>query len=173
MTLRTTPGHKKTGDALVIGRDGVVRGAPIDRLGITLLTVRFGENRQGRVRIQELAVAHPDGVTPTLLRRLPLERIEKQHSTRPRSVWWYGDSADAIAEFQRVFTAMAGRTPRGSEAFYRALAAAYLSQVQEGVRTPARAIADTTGAPINTVRGWIHRARELGHLPPARRGAAG
>jgi hypothetical protein len=166
VTLRTTTGHQRSiPDALVIGRDGVVRGAALDRLGVTLLTVRFAENRQGRPRIQELTIAHPEGVTGSLLRRLPLERIEQQHSTRPRSVGWYGDSADVIAQL--------ANSPRRSERFYHDVAAAYLSQVKNGVRRPALAISTTTGAPPATVRGWIRRARELGYLPPARRGAAG
>ncbi len=173
---RTSSDHQPAtdSDALVIGRDGVVRGATLDRLGVNLLVVHFGENRQGRVRIQELTVAHPEGVTGSLLRRLPLERIEKQHNrTRTRSVGWYGeDSAGPLANLQRLLDTMPS-PPRGSERVYKAVAAVYHADVRNGVRTPARTITTATGLPLNTVRGWIHRARLLGYLPPARRGAAG
>jgi len=141
-------------------------------LGIAL-TVHFGENSQGRRRIQILEVTFPEGITGSLLRRLPLERIEQHIRTRPKSVGWYGTSADAIAEFKRIYAALPGPTPRGSESFYRALAAAYLAQIREGVRTPATAIAEASGKPLSTVRGWIHQARRNGYLPAGRRGAAG
>jgi hypothetical protein len=150
---------------MVITREGVVRDAELDRLGVNLLVVRFGANSHGRRCIQSLEVTHPEGVTINLLRHLPLERIEQHERTRRKSVGWYGDSADVIAQLPS--------SPRGSDRFYHDVAAAYLSQVKNGVRTPALAMANAKGVPLSTVRGWIHRARLLGYLPPARRGAAG
>jgi hypothetical protein len=176
VTLRTTTGHKRA-DTLVIADDKrggfVVSGTELDRLGVSSLTVRFGKTRQGRLRIQSLDVAHPEGVTGSLLRRLPLERIENLHNrARRRTVGWFGEgSASAQAALRRELAAMP--TPRGMERVYKAVAKAYLIDVRNGVRTPALAIANATGAPPATVRGWIHRARLLGYLPPARRGAAG
>jgi hypothetical protein len=162
---KTTTGHKRPTDALTIGRDGVVRDAELDRLGVNLLVVRFGENSHGRRCIHSLEVTHPEGVTINLLRQLPLERIEQHERARKKSVGWYGDSADVIAQLPS--------SPRGSQRFYHDVAAAYLSQVKDGVRTPALAIANAKGVPLSTARGWIHRARVLGYLPAARRGAAG
>lgn len=176
MTLRTTTGHKRATDTLVIVDDEhgrfVARGTELDRLGVSSLTVRFGETRQGRLRIQSLEVAHPEGVTGSLLRRLPLERIENLHNrARRRTVGWYGkDSAEPLAELLRLLGA---GVPRGSDRIYKAVAKVYLIDVRNGVRTPALAISNATAVPPATVRGWIHRARLLGYLPPARRGAAG
>lgn len=176
VTLRTTTGHTAATDTLVIADDKhggfAVSGTALDRLGVSSLTVRFGETRKGRLRIQSLDVAHPEGVTGSLLRRLPLERVENLHNrARRRTVGWYGkDSAGPLAELQRL---LGTGLPRGSDRVYKAVADVYLIDVRNGVRTPALAISNATGAPPATVRGWIHRARLLGYLPPARRGAAG
>jgi hypothetical protein len=178
VTLRTTTGHKRATDTLIVADDkhggSVVSGTALDRLGVSSLTVRFGETPQGRLRIQSLDVAHPEGVTGSLLRRLPLEQIESMHKSFQgylrRSASWYGkDSAKALAELRRLL----GPGLRGSDAVYKAVADVYRIDVRNGVRNPALAISAATAVPPATVRGWIHRARLLGYLPPARRGAAG
>jgi hypothetical protein len=176
VTLRTTTGHERAPrETLVIADDKhggfAVNGAVLDRLGVSSLTVRFAENRKGRVIIQSLDVAHPQGITGRLLRSLPLEHIENlQNWARRTTVGWGGkDSLKAQEELLRLL----GDSPRGSDRIYKAVARVYRIEVRNGVRNPALSISNFTAVPPATVRGWIHRARELGYLPPARRGAAG
>jgi hypothetical protein len=54
------------------------------------------------------------------------------------------------------------------------LALEYRSVVKGGVRNPVEVIAGRTGTPIETIRAWVHRARNEGYLQPwkARPGAA-
>jgi hypothetical protein len=176
VTLRTTTGHKRAPrEPLVIADDKhggfAVSGPALDRLGVSSLTVRFGENRQGRVIIQSLDVAHPEGITGRMLRSLPLEPIENLHNwARRTTVGWHGKGS---AKPQEELLRLLGDPPRGSDRIYKAVARVYLADVRNGVRNPALAISNFTAVPPATVRGWIHRARELGYLPPARRGAAG
>jgi hypothetical protein len=56
--------------------------------------------------------------------------------------------------------------------FYEDLAEVYKGYVGNKV-APAPAIAKQTRVSVRTVHGWISEARKRGHLPPARRGAAG
>jgi hypothetical protein len=65
----------------VISGTGEVRSPELTRLGVDL-TVKFDEDSGGRVCIKSLEVSHPRGVTVSLLRQLPLARIES--STRKR-----------------------------------------------------------------------------------------
>lgn len=55
--------------------------------------------------------------------------------------------ADRVAYYYRVFTGMSSK--------------------------PAKAIADHSGVPVTTVRGWVREARLRGKLPPGTRGKAG
>ena len=54
------------------------------------------------------------------------------------------------------------------------LALEYRSVVKGGVRNPVEVIAQRTGTPTETIRAWVHRARNEGYLPPwkGRPGAA-
>jgi hypothetical protein len=64
--------------------------------------------------------------------------------------------------------------PDGSdpEAFYRRVADAY-NEVVSDTNAPAPLLAEESGVPVATVRGWIAEARRRGFLPAARRGRAG
>lgn len=46
------------------------------------------------------------------------------------------------------------------------LALEYRSVVKGGVRNPVEVIAERTGTPTETIRAWVHRARNEGYLPP-------
>lgn len=46
------------------------------------------------------------------------------------------------------------------------LALEYRSVVKGGVRNPIEVIAERTGTPTETIRAWVHRARNEGYLPP-------
>lgn len=61
-----------------------------------------------------------------------------------------------------------GTDPDG---YARKVAEAYADAVSQR-RSPAEALAEETGAPIATARGWIREARRRGALPPGRRKAA-
>jgi hypothetical protein len=175
VTLRTTTGHKRATGTLIVVDDEhggfAVSGTELDRLGVSSLTVRFGENRQGRLRIQSLEVAHPEGVTGSLLRRLPLEQVESMHKSYRRSAAWYGK--DSAKPREELFRLLGPGPPRGSKRIYKAVADLYLADIRNSVRNPALHISNDFAVPAVTVRAWIHRARLLGYLPPARRGAAG
>lgn len=60
-----------------------------------------------------------------------------------------------------------------SPEFYEQIAAQYRSLVLQGERAPTNRIAKEGTYSRHTVAGWVRKARELGHLPPARRGRAG
>ncbi len=57
--------------------------------------------------------------------------------------------------------------------FYEQVAKRYLELLSQGVRSPTQTIAHETNYSRDTVAGWVGRARQLGFLPPARRGRAG
>jgi hypothetical protein len=83
-------------------------------------------------------------------------------------------------EIQRAFLAdqwrrSLGRPQQdkaGDPPFYAALASRYQELVQT-THTPSRVIADEEGVPLATVQRWVRKARQMGFLPPARKGAAG
>jgi hypothetical protein len=57
--------------------------------------------------------------------------------------------------------------------FYEAIAAAYLSFVEQGSHRPAAEISKICGAPVKTVHGWVSAARRLGVLGPGQPGRSG
>jgi hypothetical protein len=57
--------------------------------------------------------------------------------------------------------------------FYEQVAKRYLALRADGVRNPTQTIAEEKHYSRDTVAGWVRRARELGYLPPGRRGRAG
>lgn len=60
-----------------------------------------------------------------------------------------------------------GRPPL-SEQFYATVAADYRAHCAAGSRRPSAAVAAERGANVNTVAGWVRRARQRGYLPPGR-----
>jgi hypothetical protein len=183
MAKRTTPDHETD---LVMADDGHVRGAELDGLGVDLI-VKFGKNRDGRLCIRSVQVRHPDGVTGALLRQLPLARIERENLRRlsqaevvrqmDRFVKQHNEE-DAMARLQTILASRRGpaRHRNLPDEFFQALAEVYVRHVTWGpaVRsTPSLFIASMTKTPLPTVKGWVHRARLRGYLPPARRGRAG
>jgi len=65
-----------------------------------------------------------------------------------------------------------GRRAHGDD-FYQSVADAYLALLAGGERAPTARLAAEWNYSRNTVAGWVHRARQRGFLPPARKGRAG
>jgi hypothetical protein len=175
---KTTPDHPST-DLVITGK-GDVRSPELARLGVNL-AVEFGEDSGGRLCIRSIEVSHPEGVTGNLLRQLPLAQIETQHARTIEQLDQFVKShneRDPLAQLQKMLASLPDPTRRRDvpERFYELVAAVYLRHISWGKSmrsTPSLYIATETGTPLPTVQGWVHRARVRGHLPPARRGAAG
>lgn len=67
----------------------------------------------------------------------------------------------------------AGDRPRQRPDLFYADVADMYSRLATTSRRPAADLAEANGVPVSTVHRWIRTARERGHLPHGRRGAAG
>lgn len=184
MARQTTPDHKRK---LTVAEDGRVRGAAIDRLGVDELVVTFEDDSRGRAVIRTLTVRHPGGVTVALLRQLPLLDVEHEYDRQLRAsdptqagyMWEHQihrqRASFALGQLRKFLAERTGPAQRRNlpTEFFELLASAYFHELASGKGTPALTIATETGTPLPTVKGWIHRARGRGYLPPARRGRAG
>jgi hypothetical protein len=182
MAILSTPDHEED---LVITADGHVHGPEIDRLGGTFV-VEFGEDSKGLRCIRSVTVRHPEGVTGTLLRQIPVARVERQHlrelaekvAQMDAMAERISEQPSALDELKAILAARQGpgRHMNLPARFFQVVAALYnfhVGYVSDAVPTPAHYIAVVSGTPLSTVKGWIHRARLRGDLPPARRGRAG
>lgn len=154
------------------------------------VVVRFTE-AGGRLVIESLYVGPgAEPLTASLLRRLPLGRIEA----------FVNGNRDVSANVRSRLEGRAGRlaaidstlgspadvkTPvtvesmleveipvtrdRGDE-FYQAVGTAYAAALALGHRAPARAIAEANGVPVTTVHRWVKEARRRGLWAPSGRG---
>jgi hypothetical protein len=173
----TAPDHE---DDLVITADGHVHGPEIDRLGGTF-AVEFGQDSKGLRCIRSVTVSHPEGVTGVLLRQLPVARVERQGVVEQMDALVERMNAQptALDELKAILAARQGPGRRLNlpDRFFVLIAAVYgfyyRGYASAAVPTPAHFIAQATGTPLSTVKGWIHRTRLRGYLPPARRGRAG
>jgi hypothetical protein len=163
---------------------GIVTGPEIDRLGATL-SVQMEPSRDGQWCIGSITVSHPDGVTGSLLRQLPLAQVERQERNRltqtareMHEAFTAHNERDPVARLQRMLAKLPDASQRRSmpDEFYELVAAAYMLHVRNvtaALPTPSLIISKVTGTPLPTVQGWVRRARLRGYLPPARRGKAG
>lgn len=156
------------------------------------LRVRFPvEPADGRPTEVSLSLA--DGISPSRLQRFAWSRwlgvAEALHRrpTAEREPHPYGfdPRADADTSWGKLYLASAaergtvisrqGRPGRRGHPpdHYEHIARWYRDLLASGDRHPTQRIADESHHSRNTVAGWIRRCRELGYLPPARRGRAG
>ena len=154
---------------------GDVTGLTLYDAGFDSVDVEF--DRSPRPVVTRLTVRNERGVSGDQLRRLP-GLVERARVAGQRTVdEMYRPAVArgrARTELLKMLEASDPAHRRGlPDRFYKVVASLYLAYVDSGVRTPSATIAQLTGAPLQTVQGWVRRARRKGHLPPARRGAAG
>jgi hypothetical protein len=158
-----------------------------DRLPAPVL-VRFQEHT-GRLVVTELYLEHQGGIEATLLRQVPLGRIEAwanspeaAGSIRARLGLVVPDLRAAASELGRTYNpkkvtpalvldAPESRRDHGDD-FYRSVARVY-GQAAATHRAPATAMAEANHVPVSTVHRWVKEARRRGFLPAGRPGKAG
>ena len=142
-------------------------------------------------QVEEVSLCLAGGLTPTDLQRFPWSRwlsvadaIARAGDRISQDSWWSerGDDPDTAAgKIQKALIAdldipirrrRPGRKGHPPE-FYEEVAKRYLELRVAGARNPTARIASERVYSRNTVAGWVKRARELGYLPPGRRGRAG
>lgn len=175
MTPKSTP---VLTELRISGRNGSLTGPAVKALGVDELKVTFGRNRAGRIVVRTLTVGHPEGITSTLLRQLPVLAAERQHAQTLKGLDEFMHRQNlkvAITEIRAILATRKGRAQHRNfpEQFFAEVARAYSSAVGLGDVAPSLTIANFTKTPVPTVKGWVRRARLRGALPPARRGAAG
>jgi len=175
MTPKSTPVRS---DFLISGRDGSLVGPVVDALGVDELKVEFAANSAGRVVVRKLIVGHPQGISATLLRRLPVLQAERKYAQGLKQLHEFMHRQNlnvGITEIKKILASRTGlaRHRNFPDEFFVEVARAYTSAVGLGDVAPSLTIAHYTKTPVPTVKGWVRRARLRGALPPARRGAAG
>lgn len=138
--------------------------------------VRMRVDPEGMLRVAELSLLDPD---PQLLRRVPLSGIEDMLNLEPeRSTLISRMGEPNPVDLSAAFPKAGKRAPRirlerpegrPTDAFYAAVAHAYRGAVRHGMN-PKQALAADSGAPLDTVAGWIKETRRRGLLPPGRPG---
>jgi hypothetical protein len=109
-------------------------------------------------------------VTPRMLATAPLVAAETM-ANLPSERWWLEgrpeipqDPAELVVPDVRPYPMQ----------FWEDVAARYIADVLwHGIRNPAVWIAEETGAPVATVRGWIAKCRELGLIAKGSQGRVG
>lgn len=119
------------------------------------------QNDGGRTHISGLCL---DGapITTDTLRSIPVGRLENLAATvmAPRMA-----STDDLSPLTRERGSDPEEFAERVATYYRVFAAAS--------DRPAKEMAEHSGVPVGTVRGWIREARLRGKLPPGRQGKAG
>lgn len=128
--------------------------------------------RDGKLCGVQLDSAEP--LTATALRRFPwsrwltiadaaarLPRYTRQLTARDRA------AMAAVASDGRPWSTTHG------DRLYQSIATRYAQLVSEGTTNPVAVIAREQKQNHNTVKGWVSKARQRGHLPPARPGRVG
>ena len=106
------------------------------------------------------------GISTATLNGLPLVEMTEAHAR-------VAPKADQAAESFRTVADDEVATRRGrSELFYASIAAEYDQLAASGERYPITVIAARTGRSIDSVRGWVRTARQLGYLT-GQKGKAG
>jgi hypothetical protein len=131
--------------------------------------LRFEPDANGVPRVIELRVAHP---TPELLRAIPLRRIETALKADTAlllafAVTWKevppdnleGAFRHSVPERKR-YRLQRPKGRRLDNSFYEKVARAYRDALIFGLN-PRKTLADDTGAALDTVAGWIAKARRL------------
>lgn len=165
------------------------------------LDVRFADHRDSKsFVVTDVRIRLPGGLTPTRLQRFPWARwlrvAEAAHRSRGPS---YPSPYPNPREGRRAYhedwgrlsanlslaaeEAIKGRKPEAAklrpgrpgypDSFYREVAEVYQSLVATGEAAPNLRMAEQWSYSRNTVAGWVKKARQLGYLPPAKKGKAG
>jgi hypothetical protein len=127
---------------------------------------RFRLKSRDRWYISELLIDRP---TATLLRDVPLARIETAANAEPRArAWIEKASEDLVKEARERWDRRRHRlkpptTRRLDRAFYERVAGAYREAIAFG-QPPAKTLAKDSKTPISTVNRWIAKARDLEEL---------
>lgn len=169
--FRQDDGRVRVGTLVVDQQRGRV-GNPGAGLPITaevLRAVNVAEvEREANRHADELgdldgAVAWSDapGHDPVTIIRRTLGGTDSDPTYRPRGA--------AGRQYRLTGSPPPGRIP---DEYLRRVVRAYHSAVEHG-QAPAPAIAESTGASVNTVRSWVKKARQRGLMPPGRAGYTG
>ena len=171
-----------------------------EEAGWVEVTVDPDAARSGEVTIREVRISLPGPMTPSRLQRFPWARCLRvveavvrnpgplyppigpdQRSSRST---YLAESAEAAYRInQTINEALHGQKPTGlkhrpgrashPDDHYKRVADAYQALIATGEPAPNKRIADDWGYSRNTVAGWVRKARQLGYLPPAKKGRAG
>jgi len=162
-------------------------------------TVDLDAARSGEVTIREVRISLPGPMTPSRLQRFPWARclrVVEAFVRNPGPLYppvgpdqrkareaYHAEWGQVAAEIdQAINEAMHGQKPKVKRRpgrhghppeHYERVADAYKVLIATGEPAPNKRIADDWGYSRNTVAGWVRKARQLGYLPPARRGRAG
>jgi hypothetical protein len=141
------------------------------------VNVRFRMNDRGRMEPIELRLETERPIDSTLLRQLPLTRLEADANYRPGEVSEptpdpHPPAGPLLMPHRRGSTLL--KIPPGAKPdwFYERLAAVYRSLAQRSNR-PAVLLAERNGVPVTTVHRWVKEARRRGFLPPGQKGRRG
>src|SRR5512132_1118934 len=138
---------------------------------------RFRPNDRGRMEPVELRLETERPIDSTLLRQLPLTRLEGHANWRPNEVRNptpepHPPAGPLLVPHRRG--AALGEIPPGTKPdwFYQRLAVIYSSLAQRSNR-PAVVLAERNEVPVTTVHRWVKEARRRGFLPPGQKGRRG
>jgi hypothetical protein len=140
---------------------------------------RLRRHRKGRWQVTDLQVPAP---TTALLHDVPLARIEIAINVSGPVLETLVERIDEkpSANLAEDFKGLYRRMPRQArlerptsrrldDAFYRNVGWAYRAAAARGM-SPAKTLAQDSGAPQGTVNRWIAEARSRGYLPPGEQG---
>ena len=151
------------------------------------ISVRFAVATTGRLVPVELRLTHDEGITPGLLRKVPLGRLEAIANTGGtaeairRALSGQGAADRGHVHYVRPGALLRPPDPRLDvpaarpypDSFYEQVAKVYVELVQLGVQGPAPVIAAANDVLVTRVHGWIREARKRGFLPTATPGKMG
>jgi hypothetical protein len=151
-----------------MAHDGVRKG---DRLEVRYRREDPDDPTSAPIAINEVRLILPSGAAPSDIRRFGWVRWLAVADAVAR--WRPNDDSlgvaitDAGTRALRLEGTLRKRRPgrRGHPAeFYKKIADRYIDLTARGARNPRAQIASETGKSIDTVAGWLRRARELGYL---------
>ncbi len=144
------------------------------------LEAMFELAADGDVRPNAISVTlrDPGGLTRAEIGRFPWSRWIRVAHAKARSTRFYSEELraelDASARAAQALEPSSRPGRRGHpDEFYAAIADCYQTHLNAGERNPTARVGEDHSVGRSTAAGWIRKARELGYLPPARRGSAG
>jgi hypothetical protein len=141
------------------------------------VNVRFRLNDRGRMEPVELRLEGERPIDSTMLRQLPLTRLEGHANYRPDEVRNPTPDPRPLAGVPLVPGGRGAallKIPPGAKPdwFYERLAVAY-SKLALRSNRPAVLLAERNEVPVTTVHRWVKEARRRGFLPPGQKGRRG